>query len=289
MRILITGADGQLGRSLQDTAPQGIELVPTDLHNLNLCDRATLRTGLHNHRPDAIINAAAYTAVDKAESEPEAARAVNAGAVGALADYCVESGTRLIHVSTDFVFAGDTNEPYRPEHAPRPASVYGQTKLSGEQLLADTECDARIVRTSWVYSEHGNNFVKTMLHLGGKRDRLTVVNDQIGSPTYARNLATTLWRLLEVWPDARILHYADTGETSWHDFASAIFVEALAAKLLARAPELAPISTVDYGAPAPRPAYSVLDTALTRELLGIDPPPWREALKDMLQNYANTQ
>ncbi len=289
MRILITGADGQLGKSLQDTAPQGPEIIPTDLHNLNLCDAATLRTGLHNYRPDVIINAAAYTAVDRAESDAAAAYAVNSEAVRRLADFCAETNTRLIHVSTDFVFAGDADTPYPPAAAANPASVYGKSKLAGEQQLAAAGCDARTVRTSWVYSEHGHNFVKTMLRLAAERDRLTVVDDQIGAPTYARNLAKVLWRLLEIWPDARLLHYADAGATSWYGFAEAIFAEARAAGLLDGVPELAPTSTLDYGAPAPRPAYSVLDSSLTSTLLNIRPPPWRDALREMLQHHDHTQ
>ncbi len=283
MRILITGADGQLGQSLQDTAPQGLELIATDVHNLNLCDEATLHAGLRAHAPDVIINAAAYTAVDKAEAEPTLAHAVNADAVAGLARYCAESGCKLIHVSTDFVFAGDALKPYLPDDPTHPASVYGKTKLAGERAALEGSRDARVVRTSWVYSEHGHNFVKTMLRLGADRDRLTVVSDQTGSPTYARNLATTLWRLLHVWPDYPLLHYADSGETSWQGFAKAIFADAAEAGLISRIPEVAPISTSDYGAPAPRPAYSVLDTSLTREVLGINPPEWRSALREMLR------
>ncbi len=282
MRILITGADGQLGQSLQDTAPQGLELIATDVRNLDLCDEATLRAGLSEHAPDVIINAAAYTAVDKAEAEPGLAHAVNAEAVAGLARHCAESGCKLIHVSTDFVFAGDALKPYLPDDQTQPASVYGKTKLAGERAALEGGCDARVVRTSWVYSEHGHNFVKTMLRLGADRDRLTVVSDQTGSPTYARNLAATLWRLLNVWPDCPVLHYADSGETSWQGFAKAIFADAAAAGLITQIPEVAPISTSDYGAPAPRPAYSVLDTSLTREVLGIEPPEWRSALREML-------
>jgi len=288
MRILITGAEGQLGQSLRDTAPRGAEIIPTDLHNLNLCEGAALQTSLRNYSPDAILNAAAYTAVDKAENEPKLAYAVNCEAVRQLATYSADTGCRLIHVSTDFVFAGDATQAYRPEDRPNPASVYGQSKLAGERALGDIDCDARIVRTSWLYSEHGNNFVKTMLRLAREHDRLTVVNDQTGSPTYARNLANALWRLLTVWPDSPLLHYADAGETSWHAFAQAIFAEALQLELLATAPEVAPVSTLDYGAPAPRPAYSALDPSQLGGLLDIEPPAWRDALRNMLKNYADS-
>ena len=286
MRVLITGAKGQLGQSLQDTAPSGTEIIATDLHNLDLCDSAALQTRLLDHLPEAIINTAAYTAVDKAEKEPDRAHAVNCEAVRQLAIHCAETGCRLIHVSTDFVFAGDGTQPCRPDDPANPASVYGQTKLAGEHALSDTDCDGRIVRTSWLYSEHGSNFVKTMIRLAAEHDRLTVVNDQTGSPTYAHNLANVLWRLLHVWPDDRLLHYADAGETTWHAFAQAIFSEARKLELLATVPEVAPVTTLDYGAPAPRPAYSALDTSKLQELLEIKPPPWRSALQDMLINLS---
>jgi dTDP-4-dehydrorhamnose reductase len=286
MRILITGADGQLGRSLQDTVPSGMDIIATDVHNLDLCDAQAVQTGLDRFQPEAIINAAAYTAVDKAEAEAELAQRINEAAVKRLADWCAASGGKLIHISTDFVFSGEQKCPWQPNDEPAPQSVYGKTKLAGEQAVIGSQCDARILRTSWLYSEHGHNFVKTMLRLGAKHDRLSVVDDQVGSPTYAHNLATTVWKLLQLWPASTVLHYADAGETSWHGFAAAIFAEAAAAGLVERPPELAAVSTSDYGAPAPRPAYSVLDTGLTRTELGITPPPWRTALQQMLQKLA---
>ncbi len=282
MRILITGAAGQLGCSLQDTAPAGADIVATDVHNLDLTQTAALAAALDEHAPDVIINAAAYTAVDKAESEPELARVINADAVATLADWCRASGARLVHISTDFVFAGDNPQPRRPDDATGPLSVYGRTKLAGEQAALQGCRQTRIIRTSWVYSEHGHNFVKTMLRLGAERDALTVVDDQVGSPTYARNLARAVWQLVETWPDERLLHFSDAGEISWRGFAQAIFADAVELGLLAKAPTVAPISTKEYGAPAPRPAYSVMDTTLTTTVLGIETVPWRTALRDML-------
>jgi len=286
MRILITGAEGQLGRSLRDTPPAGAEIIATDLHNLDLCDEVAVRGGLDHFKPSVIINAAAYTAVDRAETEAELAQRINADAVSVLADWCNTSGSRLIHISTDFIFGGEHNSPWRPDDKPAPQNVYGKTKLAGERAAlgrVGSEPDARILRTSWVYSEHGNNFVKTMLRLGAERDSLSVVDDQTGSPTYARNLATTVWKLLQVWPESPILHYADAGEISWHGFAEEVFVAAAAAGLVETPPKLERSSTSEYGAPAPRPAYSVLDTSMTQTELGVTPPPWRDALCEMLK------
>lgn len=286
MKTLVTGAGGQLGQSLQDTVPGGVQLIPTDTHNLDLTDSAALRAGLALHRPDIVINAAAYTAVDLAEEEPDVAQRINADAVAVLAKYCAANQCRLLQVSTDFVFPGSGNTPLQPDDPTGPASVYGRSKLAGETAALSAGAHARVLRTSWVYSEHGHNFVKTMLRLGSERDTLSVVDDQTGSPTYARNLARAVWTLAERWPDNRVLHYADAGACSWYDFAGEIFRGAQAAGLLERAPRLQPVSTADYGAPAPRPAYSVLDTSLTTSTLGMTPPPWQNALGQMLSRLA---
>jgi dTDP-4-dehydrorhamnose reductase len=286
MRILLTGAEGQLGSTLQEPAPAGTELLATDVHNLDLCDPQAVAAGLQKMRPELIINAAAYTAVDQAESEARLAQRINEDAVKLLSDWCSANGSRLLHLSTDFVFGGQQNAPCRPDESPMPQSVYGKTKLAGEQALLGSNCDGRILRTSWLYSQHGNNFVKTMLRLGADREQLSIVSDQTGSPTYARNLANAIWQLVHLWPASPILHYADSGETSWYGFAQAIFDEAAAAGLLQRSPQLIPVSSSDYGAPAPRPAYSVLDTSLTQTELGIAPPQWRSALREMLRKLA---
>jgi dTDP-4-dehydrorhamnose reductase len=286
MKILITGANGQLGRSLLDTRPAEIELVACDSAQLDLGDPAAVQTVLAELRPALIINAGAYTAVDQAETEPERAAQINGAAVAELADYCRKHGARLIQVSTDFVFSGPRTEPWEPHAGPAPISAYGRSKLAGEHAAQALGPDARVIRTSWVYSEHGHNFVKTMLRLGHDRDALTVVDDQTGSPTYARNLAGAIWQLQRRWPAQPILHYSDSGAITWRDFAVAIFDEAVAAGILARAPRVLRTTTAAYGAAAPRPPYTVLDTRLSCAALGVVAAPWRAALRAMLGRLA---
>ncbi|MEE4185930.1 MAG: dTDP-4-dehydrorhamnose reductase [Gammaproteobacteria bacterium] len=288
MKILITGANGQLGRSLQDTRPAGIELIACDSTQLDLSNPAAVRTALGQLRPQLIVNAGAYTAVDTAESEPEQAALINGTAVTCLADYCREHDARLIQISTDFVFSGTRTTPWEPDAMPAPISVYGRTKRAGEVAAQALGAAARVVRTSWVYSEHGHNFVKTMLQLAADRDELTVVDDQTGSPTYARHLADAIWQVHRVWPAQPIVHYSDSGAITWRDFAVAIFAEGVAAGLLSRAPRVVPTTTSAYGAPAPRPPYTVLDTATSCAALGIVAPPWRDALREMLGRLAES-
>jgi len=287
MKILVTGSDGQLGQSLKDTAPAGVRLIETDRHNLDIVEPAALLAGLDQHRPDIVINAAAYTAVDRAEVESGIAQRVNADAVADIAHWCANHDCRLVQISTDFVFPGTVNTPLRPEDPTGPACSYGKSKLAGEKAAFEAGDLTRVLRTSWMYSEHGDNFVKTMLRVGRERDELTIVNDQTGSPTYARNLAATIWRLADRWPADPVLHYADSGACTWYEFAREIFSAAEAAGLLATAPRIVPVSTADWGAPAPRPPYSVLDTSQTVTALGITPPAWQSALGQMLSRLAD--
>jgi len=286
MKILVTGANGQLGRCLQDTRPTGVELIPCNSAQLDLKDSTTLRAALDELRPQLIINAGAYTAVDKAESEPELASRINGAAVARLVDYCRDSSARLIQVSTDFVFSGPRSTPWEPDADPAPISAYGRSKLEGEEAALELGSRARVIRTSWVYSEYGHNFVKTMLRVGSDRDELTVVADQTGSPTYARNLAAAIWQLHSRWPAQPILHYCDEGAITWCDFALAIFAEAVATGILLRPPRVLPTTTAAYGAPAPRPPYTVLETATSCAALGVVAPPWRDALREMLGRVA---
>jgi dTDP-4-dehydrorhamnose reductase len=282
VKILITGATGQLGSSLVDTQPAALAVVAVNSTELDLTSDASITAALDTHAPDIIINAGAYTAVDKAESEPELAQRINGDAVNILADYCAQSDSKLIQVSTDFVFSGPRATPWLTTDVAAPTNVYGRTKQAGEQAAMRLHTQSCVLRTSWVYSEHGNNFVKTMLRLAEGRDELTVVDDQTGSPTYARNLAEVIWRIIDNWPAQRLLHYADAGSVTWRGFATEIFAAAATAGLLNTAPKVLPTTTAAYGAPAPRPPYTVLDTSMLGQALGVTPPPWRTALAEML-------
>ncbi len=278
MKALIVGSRGQLGRGLQASAPAGVSVVAHDYDTLDITDRAAVAAMVEAERPDLILNAAAYTAVDKAESDADAAHAVNATAVGLLAEAARGVGARLVHVSTDFVFDGTSGVPYAPDAAPNPLGVYGRTKLEGERLAGD---DALIVRTAWVYAPAGGNFVRTMLRLMAERPEVRVVADQIGTPTYAPGLAAALWTLAERRV-AGIHHYTDAGAASWYDFAVAIQEEAVTAGLLGQAVPVIPIATADFPTPARRPSYSVLDKSSTFAALGGPTPHWRANLRLML-------
>ncbi|NQY33230.1 MAG: dTDP-4-dehydrorhamnose reductase [Coraliomargarita sp.] len=228
--------------------------------------------------PDLIINAAAYTAVDKAESEEQIARAVNSDAVRVMAQFMKMAGGKLVHVSTDFVFDGNSARAYRPDDKCAPISVYGQTKALGEAHLTASDL---LVRTAWVYAAGGANFVRTMLRLMKEREELGIVSDQIGTPTWANGLAKVIWELIEAGAEGAY-HHSDAGVASWYDFAVAIAEEAEAIGLLARRPVLKPITTADYPTPARRPAFSLLDCRKTRALLGDDMVHWRTNLRLML-------
>jgi dTDP-4-dehydrorhamnose reductase len=283
---LITGAGGQLGRALMAARPAGVHAVALERAALDLADRATLELRLREIRPAVVINAAAYTAVDEAESQPQLAAQVNGTAVGVLATLCSERGIRLVHVSTDFVFDGTASRPYRPDDAPNPINVYGASKLAGERLIAARAgLDWRIVRTAWVYYRSGRNFVATMLRLFRERPLVRVVADQVGTPTSAGSLARCLWQLAQQDGPAEILHFTDAGVASWYDFAVAIGEEARALGLLDRAPAIEPIATEQYPTPARRPAYSVLDKHAIGARLELSPRHWRESLRAELREW----
>ncbi len=236
---------------------------------------------IEQYRPDCIINAAAYTDVDGAESEPEAAHAVNADGALRLARTCAEGDVRLIHVSTDYVFGGDAVRRWQPDDAPQPLGVYGASKARGEAAIREHMPAATIVRTAWLYSRHGHNFVKTMLRLLAERDEVSVVDDQIGAPTWAANLARVLWQFA-LQPEAGIFHYTDAGVASWYDFAVAIAEEGSVLGLLAEPARVVPTDSTAFPRPAPRPACSVLDCRMTHARTGIAPMHWRVALRRML-------
>ena len=282
MKILLTGAYGQLGRALVATAPAGASIIAHDVDTLDITDAAAVSAAVATAKPDFIFNAAAYTAVDKAESDVAAATAVNETAVGLLAGAARDCGAKLVHVSTDFVFDGQGSSPYRPDAPTAPLGVYGETKRAGERAAGE---DALIVRTAWVYAPTGANFVFTMLRLMAAHPQIRVVADQIGTPTYAPALAQALWTMAAAGTTG-IHHYTDSGVASWYDFAVAIGEEAFARGLIDRITPVQPIATADYPTPARRPSYSVLDTATTRAVLGAAPPHWRAQLRVMLDTVA---
>jgi dTDP-4-dehydrorhamnose reductase len=285
MRVLLVGGSGQLGRELQRCTPADTELLALGSQELDLREAGVVAARVTAFQPQVIINAAAYTAVDRAESESDAAFAVNGQGAANLANAARTVGAYCLQVSTDFVFDGTQSHPYLPTDRTNPLGVYGASKLAGEQLaLAAYPEGLAIVRTAWLYAALGNNFVTTMLRLMGERERLGVVADQVGTPTWAYGLAGALWQMCRVQPKG-IYHWTDAGVASWYDFAVAIQEEGLACGLLAREIPIQPINTVDYPTPATRPAYSVLDKTETWAALGMTPPHWRVALRRMLDEY----
>jgi len=281
---LVTGAGGQLGHALQATVPRRWRIIPCDHRQLDIVNEAEAHHILGRERPGLVINTAAYTAVDAAESEPERAAAVNVRGAANVAQAAREIGTRVIHLSTDFVFDGCQGHPYAPADATNPLGVYGRTKLEGElEVTRICEGAAVILRSAWIYGAHGKNFVLTMLRLMREKESLGVVTDQVGTPTWDHGLAEAIWSIAER-PEIRgIHHWTPAGEASWYDFAVAIQEEAMAVGLLDRAVPIRPISTAEYPTRATRPTYSVLDKGTTWAALGQSPPHWRAHLRLMLQ------
>ncbi|EAW38123.1 dTDP-4-dehydrorhamnose reductase [Lyngbya sp. PCC 8106] len=287
--ILLIGKDGQLGQELQQVlAPLG-EIKSVGRDSLDLANPEAIAKMVAEVKPDLIVNAAAYTAVDKAETEQNLAQAINSTAPGILAKQAQEIGATLIHVSTDYVFDGSQSHPYLETDPTQPLGVYGQSKLAGEQAILSTQANAAIVRTAWVYGVGGKgNFVKTMLRLGAEREELRVVCDQVGSPTWTGDLAEAIVQLSQqINPEiAGIYHYTNSGVTSWYDFAIAIFEEAKQLGFPLKIQRVVPISTAEYPTPARRPAYSVLNTQKISAILGSYPPHWRQSLRKMLSKLA---
>jgi dTDP-4-dehydrorhamnose reductase len=288
MKVLLTGREGQLGTALQASLPEGVILIATGRSELDLADHAACRQAVRDHRPDWVLNAGAYTAVDRAESEADRAMAINAGAPQAFAEALRDTGGRLLQVSTDFVFNGAQGSPYRPDQTLDPLGVYGATKAAGETAALALP-GARVLRTSWVYGPVGKNFCLTMLRLHALKaaagEPLGVVADQVGCPTATHTLAAACWRAIGIGADAdgpRILHWSDAGAASWYDFAVAIGELGVAAGLLERAAEVRPLSTAAYPTPAQRPSYSLLDCTASRQSLAMDPIHWRACLAHVL-------
>jgi dTDP-4-dehydrorhamnose reductase len=282
MHVVLLGAMGQLGRLVERSAPQGVKVSAFSSAVCDLSNPASLRRILDKAKPELVINCAAYTAVDKAESEPERAYAVNRDGVATLVA-STSPLTRIVHVSTDFVFDGSAHTPYATDAPVNPLGVYGASKLAGEEiLLAQAPERSCIVRTAWLYAAEGKNFLNTMLQLMQSRPELRVVNDQRGTPTSAHGLADVLWRFA-VKPELKgLYHWTDQGEATWYEFARAIGEHAVRHGLLERTIPIQPITTADYPTPATRPAYSVLDKRKTYESLGFSGVDWQTALDAVL-------
>ena len=283
MVVLVTGANGQLGQSIQFIANQypNIQFIYTDYQELDITNFESCHTVFAKYKPQFCINTAAYTAVDKAESEAEKAHLINVIGPENLAKVCKEYNTILLHISTDFIFDGTSTQPYLETDIPNPKSVYGQTKLDGELAVQKNWEKHFIIRTSWVYSQFANNFMKTMLRLASERDSLSVVNDQIGTPTYAVDLAEVLMNIIQSSITNKpspfgIYNFSNEGVCSWYDFASAIFHQK------GISIDLQPIPTSAYPTPAKRPSYSVLDKSKIKNTFNLKINDWKTSLNSCL-------
>jgi dTDP-4-dehydrorhamnose reductase len=292
LRVLLLGAGGQLGQELTNSFAGTGKLIALDRHTANLTSEEQLRSAIRAADPDMILNAAAYTAVDRAESEPELAHAINAHAPRVLAEEAARRNILLVHYSTDYVFHGSKDGPWSEEDAAYPLNIYGASKLAGEEAIRQIGGKYLIFRTSWVYAPHGRNFLLTMLRLGQERDRLSIVDDQIGAPTTASALAQATRSIVDgvfasrfgaadQWAD--LYHMSCAGHTSWHGFAKAIFARAEELDLLQRArPQVLPIPSSEYPTPARRPTNSVLSNRKLHQVFGVQLPDWQFALQAAL-------
>jgi dTDP-4-dehydrorhamnose reductase len=290
--ILVTGANGQLGRDLiiAGAAFPDVRVAGLDRTACDITDPVAVLRTMDRYRPGVVINAAAYTQVDRAESEPAAAYAVNRDAVRHLADACARRNIPLLHVSTDYVFDGSKSTPWLPEDALAPLGVYGASKLAGEHAVREVLTRHIILRTSWVFGQHGNNFVRTMLRYGAVREELRVVADQRGGPTWTGDIAAGLLALAQRHLAGEVLrwgtyHYSGQPATNWHAFASTVISEAYALGMLPRCTPVRAITTAEFPTPTRRPANSVLDTTATHQLLGLAPPDWRVGLGRVLAGW----
>ena len=278
--ILITGSHGQLGNEMQQAASRFpvFNFIYTDVEDLDICDKAALNAFVKSNHVNIIVNCAAYTAVDKAEDDVELCYKINSEAVRNIGEVASENGLKVVHVSTDYVFDGTNYLPYSEDQAVCPATVYGKSKLAGEMALLESCEQSVILRTAWLYSSFGNNFVKTMMKLGAERDSLNVIFDQIGTPTYAADLADTILQVLsnETFVPG-IYHFSDEGVCSWYDFTKSIH------RIAGIACDVYPIETKDYPARTPRPHYSVLNKAKIKATYGIVIPHWEESLEKCIE------
>lgn len=283
LTILVVGKNGQLAYELAQTQPSNVTAHFFDSKALDVRNQQQVESAIADIQPNVVINASAYTAVDQAETDEENAYAVNAKGVEYLALVCKKMNARLIHISTDFVFNAAKNTPYAIDDTTNPLGVYGASKLAGELAINTLYPDnSVIIRTSWVYSQHGNNFVKTMLRLMAEKPELGIVSDQIGSPTWANGLAKACWKFV-FYSECGTFHYSDLGVASWYDFAVAIQELGLEKGLLKNSIPIKPIKAASYPTPAKRPSYSVMDTDKTYQILETDGLHWRTALNSMLK------
>nr|WP_314740657.1 dTDP-4-dehydrorhamnose reductase [uncultured Haemophilus sp.] len=285
-KFLITGANGQVGYCLTQQLQGKHEILAVDRDELDITDQSAVQQAVENFRPDVIINAAAHTAVDRAETEVELSEAINVKGPQFLAEAAKNVGAAILHISTDYVFDGQRAGKYKETDATDPQGVYGKTKLAGEQAVANANDKFIVLRTAWVFGEHGNNFVKTMLGLAKTRDTLGVVADQVGGPTYAGDIASALIQIAEKiiageTVEYGIYHFTGEPYVSWCDFAKAIFDEAVSQNVLEKAPLVNAISSADYPTPAKRPANSCLDLTKIQQVFGIQPSDWKKALKNI--------
>jgi dTDP-4-dehydrorhamnose reductase len=286
-KILVTGITGQVGQELQSSLKSEGEIFFVDRQQMDLAKETSIRNCIRTLQPNIIVNSAAYTAVDKAETDIESATAINGTAPQIIAEEAAQIAATLIQISTDYVFDGRKNTPYLPEDATNPLGIYGKTKLIGEQGVRNNCPQHLILRTAWVYGARGHgNFVKTMLRIGAERKELRVVADQIGSPTWSKDIAMTIASLIELIDRREFpwgtYHLTNSGVASWYDFAVAIFAEAQQLGFPLQVQRVIPITTADYPTPTPRPAYSVLSNQKIVSLLGTYPPHWRGSLSKML-------
>ena len=283
MKVVITGKGGQLASELLQLPPLQHEIICVGRGELDITNESLVSEFIANIKPDLVINAAAYTAVDKAQEESEIAYAVNELGTKYLANACKLINARILHVSTDFVFDGTNTTPYQTDSAPNPINVYGASKLAGDIALQDILPEASvIVRTAWVYSVNGNNFVKSMLRLMKEKPELGIIYDQVGTPTWAKGLAKWLWAVAEKPEVSGLYHWTDAGVASWYDFAIAIQELGIEKGLLIEAIPILPIPTSAYPTPAKRPAFSVIDKSSAEEVAGIKTTHWRKQLSAMM-------
>lgn len=281
LKILVTGSNGQLGSQLRkiSTSFRDCDFLFTDLPELDITSEIRVDRALSEYKPDWLINCAGYTAVDKAETDKEAANKLNADAPALLSKLSAKYDTRLIHISTDYVFDGRNYRPYTEDHLKNPEGIYARSKALGEELVIANNPEAIIIRTSWLYSVYGNNFMKTVLRLAKEKGTMRIVSDQVGTPTWTGDLALAIMTMVEKNTNPGIYHFSNEGVCSWFDFAKAI-VELQDIRCT-----IEPINTKDYPLPAPRPFYSVLDKSLLKATTGLTVPHWRDSLKQCLKQF----